>query len=87
MNITESLTKLRSDIETAEYHEILDLIVELEAINDQLHDDTTDEEFALYNKVESEAAVVSRFLSDEYAQEERDQFADEMRYASFNSQR
>jgi hypothetical protein len=86
MDITESLTKLSSDIETAEYHEILDLIVELEAINDQLHD-ATSKELALYNKVESEAAVASRFLSDEYAQEERDQFADEMRYASFNSQR
>lgn len=86
MNITESLTKLRSDIETADYHEILDLTVDIEAIYDQLND-ATDEELALYNKVESEAAVVSRFLSDEYAQEERDQFADEMRYASFNSQR
>lgn len=84
MNITESLTKLRSDIETADYHEILDLTVDIEAIYDQLND-ATDEELALYNKVESEAAVVSRFLSDEYAQEERDQFADEMR--DFNSQR
>ena len=78
MNITESLTKLRSDIETADYHEILDLMVDIEAINDQLNDPTS-EELALYNKVESEAAVVSRFLSDEYAQEERDQFADERR--------
>ena len=84
MNITESLTKLRSDIESADYHEILDLMVDIEAIYDQLND-ATSEELALYNEVESEAAVVSRFLSDEYAQEERDQFADEMR--DFNSQR
>ena len=81
MDITESLTKLRSDIETADYHEILDLMVDIEAFYDQLND-ATSEELALYNKVEAEAAVVSRFLSDEYAQEERDQFADEMRYAS-----
>ena len=84
MNITESLTKLRSDIESADYHEILDLMVDIEAIYDQLND-ATSEELALYNKVESEAAVASRSLSDEYAQEERDQFADEMR--DFNSQR
>jgi uncharacterized phage infection (PIP) family protein YhgE len=82
MNITESLTKLRSDIETADYHEILDLTVDIEAIYDQLND-ATDEELALYNKVESEAAVVSRFLSDEYSQLERDQFIDEIR--AFNS--
>ena len=86
MNITESLTKLRSDIETADYHEILDLMVELEAINDQLHD-ATYEEIDLYNKVESEAAVVNRSLSDEYAQEERDQELDERRYASHQNQR
>ena len=87
-NFTQLLTKLRSDIKDAsDRHQLSDLMEALEAINEELHDNTSDEEFALFNKCEAEAATASRFLADEYAQEERDQFADEMQYASFSSQR
>ena len=82
-NFINLLTKLRSDIaDTSDRHQLSDLVEALEAINEELHDNTSDEEFALYNKCEADAATASRFLADEYAQEERDQFADEMQYAS-----
>ena len=87
-NFTQLLTKLRSDIKDAsDRHQLSDLMEALEAINEELHDNTTDAEFALYNKCEAEAATASRFLADEYAQEERDQFADEMQWDSYSSQR
>ena len=87
-NFTQLLTKLRSDIKDAsDRHELSDLMEALEAINEELNDDTSDEEFAIYNKAEAEAAVAHRFLADEYAQEERDEMIEQMRYESFNSQR
>ena len=87
-NFINLLTKLRSDIKDAsDRHELSDLMEALEAINEELNDDTSDEEFAIYNKVESEAAVAHRFLADEYAQEEREEMIDQMRYESFRSQR
>jgi hypothetical protein len=87
-NFTQLLTKLSSDIaDASDRHQLSDLMEALEAINEELHDNTTDAEFALFNKCEAEALTASRFLADEYAQEERDQFADEMQYASFSSQR
>ena len=87
-NFINLLTKLRSDIaDASDRHQLSDLVEALEAINEELHDNTSDEEFALYNKCEADAATASRFLADEYAQEERDQFADEMQYASYSSQR
>lgn len=87
-NFINLLTKIRSDIaDASDRHQLSDLVEALEAINEELHDNTTDAEFALYNKCEADAATASRFLADEYAQEERDQFADEMQYASYSSQR
>ena len=87
MNIIESLTKLRSDIKDAsDRHELSDLEADLKVINEKLIDGT-DAEFALYNKCEAEIAKASRFLADEYAQEERDEMIDQMRYESFRSQR
>lgn len=87
-NFINLLTKLRSDIKDAsDRHELSDLMEALEAINEELNDDTSDEEFAIYNKAEAEAAVAHRFLADEYAQEERDEMIDQMRYESFRSQR
>ena len=87
-NFINLLTKLRSDIKGAsDRHELSDLMEALEAINEELNDESTDEEFASYNKAEAEAAVAHRFLADEYAQEERDEMIDQMRYESFRSQR
>ena len=87
-NFINLLTKLRSDIKDAsDRHELSDLMEALEAINEELNDESTDEEFASYNKAEAEAAVAHRFLADEYAQEERDEMIDQMRYESFRSQR
>ena len=87
-NFTQLLTKLHSDIKDAsDRHQLSDLMEALEAINEELHDNTTDAEFALFNKCEAEAATASRFLADEYAQEERDQVRDEMQWDSYSSQR
>ena len=78
---------MSSDIADAtNRHQLTDLEDDLRIINDKLINGT-DAEFALYNKCEAEALTASRFLADEYAQEERDQFADEMQYASYSSQR
>ena len=87
-NFINLLTKLRSDIaDASDRHQLSDLVEALEAINEELHDNTSDEEFALFNKCEADAAKASRFLADEYAQEERDQFADEMQWDSCSSWR
>lgn len=87
-NFTQLLTKLRSDIaDASDRHQLSDLMEALEAINEELHDNTSDEEFALFNKCEADAATASRFLADEYAQEERDQVGDEMQWDSYSSQR
>ena len=90
-NFINLLTKLRSDIKDAsDRHELSDLMEALEAINEELHDNTSDEEFAIYNKAEAEAAVAHRFLADEYAQEERDerdQISQEMSFEYYRSQR
>ena len=87
-NFTQLLTKLSSDIaDASDRHQLSDLMEALEAINEELHDNTTDAEFALFNKCEAEALTASRFLADEYAQEERDQFKDEMQWDSYSSQR
>ena len=87
MTITELLIQMSSDIADAtNRHELTDLEADLEVINDKLINGT-DAEFALYNKCEAEIATASRFLADEYAQEERDEMIDQMRYESFSSQR
>ena len=87
MTITESLIQMSSDIADAtNRHELTDLEADLEVINDKLINGT-DAEFALYNKCEAEIATASRFLADEYAQEEREEIIDQMRYESFRSQR
>jgi len=79
---------MASDIaDASDRHELSDLIEALEAINEELKDSTSDEEFAMFNKCEAEIAEASRFLADEYAQEERDEQLDQMHYASFESQR
>ena len=87
MTITESLIQMSSDIADAtNRHQLTDLEADLEVINDKLINGT-DAEFALYNKCEAEALTASRFLADEYAQEERDQVGDEMDWDSYSSQR
>jgi len=87
MTITELLIQMSSDIADAtNRHELTDLEADLEVINDKLINGT-DAEFALYNKCEAEIATASRFLADEYAQEEREEIIDQMRYESFRSQR
>jgi len=87
MTITESLIQMSSDIADAtNRHQLTDLEADLEVINDKLINGT-DAEFALYNKCEAEAATASRFLADEYAQEERDQVGDEMDWDSYSSKR
>jgi hypothetical protein len=78
---------MSSDIADAtNRHQLTDLEDDLRIINDKLINGT-DEEFALFNKCEAEAATASRFLADEYAQEERDQVSDEMQWDSYSSQR
>ena len=90
-NFINLLTKLRSDIKDAsDRHQLSDLMEALEAINEELHDNTTDAEFALYNECEIEAITAQRFFEDEYAEEEleeRDQISREMSYEYYRSQR
>lgn len=82
------LTKMASDIaDASDRHQLSDLLESLEAINQELNDNTSDAEFAMFNKCEADAATASRFLADEYAEEEREQQSDEMRFASYQSQR
>jgi len=87
MKFMKLLTKMASDIaDASDRHQLSDLIEALEAINQELKDSTSDEEFAMFNKCEADAAKASQFLADEYAQEERDEQLDQMRYESFRSQ-
>ena len=87
-NFTQLLTKLSSDIaDASDRHQLSDLMEALEAINEELHDNTSDAEFALYNKCEAEAATASRFLADEYAREERAEMIDQIQWDSYSSQR
>jgi hypothetical protein len=87
MTITEELIQMSSDIADAtNRHQLTDLEADLEVINDKLINGT-DAEFALYNKCEAEILTASRFLADEYAQEEREEMIEQMRYESFRSQR
>ena len=88
MNLVKRLTQISSELEaynTSAFDDsILEAyVLELEAINDDLNDATTDFEFALYNQCEAQVEVAERFFEDVYRQEELDQELDERRYASY----
>jgi len=88
MNLVKRLTQISSELEaynTAAFDDsILEgYILELEAINDDLNDASTDYEFALYNQCEAQVGVAERFFEDVYKQEELDQELDERQYASY----
>ena len=88
MNFVKLLTKISSELEAYNTSAFDDSVLEgyvlaLEAINDDLHDATTDYEFALHNQCEEQVAVAERFFEDVYRQEELDQELDERHYASY----
>ena len=88
MNLVKRLTQISSELEaynTSAFDDsILEAyVLELEAINDDLNDASTDFEFALYNQCASQVCVAEEFFEDVYRQEELDQELDERQYASY----
>tara|TARA_B110001452_G_scaffold265570_1_gene270487 strand:- start:3357 stop:3635 length:279 start_codon:yes stop_codon:yes gene_type:complete len=88
MNLVKRLTQISSELEAyntpAFDDSILEAyVIELEAINDDLNDATTDYEFALYNQCEAQVCVAEEFFEDVYRREELDQELDERQYASY----
>ena len=88
MNLVKRLTQISSELEaynTSAFDDsILEgYVLELEAINDDLNDASTDFEFALYNQCASQVCVAEEFFEDIYRQEELDQELDERQYASY----
>ena len=88
MNLVKRLTQISSELEAyntpAFDDSILEgYVLELEAINDDLNDASTDFEFALYNQCEAQVDVAEEFFGDVYRQEELDQELEERQYASY----
>jgi len=88
MNLVKRLTQISSELEaynTSAFDDsILEgYVLELEAINDDLNDASTDFEFALYNQCASQVCVAEEFFEDVYRQEELDQELEERQYASY----
>ena len=59
--------------------ELEDLEIALEKINEEFHEDTSAEEFALHSECEAEICVATRLLADVYAAEEAEWRADQAR--------
>jgi hypothetical protein len=88
MKYTKQLTKISEELEaynTAAFDDstLEGLVLDLEAINEEFDDSTSDADFALYDECHVKVAVAERFFEDVYAQEERDQRIDEGRYESY----
>ena len=88
MNLVKRLSQISSELEaynTSAFDDsILEAyVLELEAINDDLNDASTDFEFALYNQCAAQVCVAEEFFEDVYRQEELDQELDERQYASY----
>ena len=81
MNNTKSRLKvILSDIKNVlGTEELEDLETALEKINEEFHDDTSAEEFALHSECEAEICVATRLLADVYAAELAEWRADESR--------
>jgi hypothetical protein len=89
MNNTKSrLKKILSDIkDVLGTEELEDLEIALEKINDEFHDDTSAEEFALHSECEAEICVAKNLLADVYAAEEAEWRAEELRERAWYSNR
>ena len=89
MNNTKSrLKKILSDIkDVLGTEELEDLEIALKKINDEFHDDTSAEEFALHSECEAEICVATRLLADVYAAEEAEWRAEELRERAWYSNR
>jgi hypothetical protein len=59
--------------------ELEDLEIALEKINEEFHEDTSAEEFALHSECEAEICVAKKSLADVYAAEEAEWRADQAR--------
>tara|TARA_R110000803_G_scaffold43061_6_gene92181 strand:- start:5847 stop:6125 length:279 start_codon:yes stop_codon:yes gene_type:complete len=81
MNNTKSRLKVMlSDIKNVlGTEELDDLEIALKKINDEFHDDTSAEEFALHGECELEICLAERLLADVYAAEKAEWRADELR--------
>lgn len=89
MNNTKSrLKKILSDIkDVLGTEELEDLEIALKKINDEFHDDTSAEEFALHSECEAEICVAKKSLADVYAAEEAEWRAEELRERAWYSNR
>ena len=89
MNNTKSrLKKILSDIkDVLGTEELEDLETALKKINDEFHDDTSAEEFALHSECEAEICVAKKSLADVYAAEEAEWRAEELRERAWYSNR
>lgn len=63
------------------------LVLALEAINEDLHDNSSDAEFALVRDCESKIGEAERFFDDIARQEQIDNEIEERQYASYQGQR
>jgi len=63
------------------------LVLALESINENLHDNSSDEEFSLVRDCESKIGEAERFFDDIARQEQIDNEISERQYASYQSQR
>tara|TARA_R110000803_G_scaffold49854_1_gene103675 strand:- start:7 stop:285 length:279 start_codon:yes stop_codon:yes gene_type:complete len=92
MTINKTLITISEELENYQDSDFDECALEsltqsLESISDDMDDDSSDREFALYNLCDSQIATAERFLEDVRAEEEREQELDERRYASHQSQR
>ena len=63
------------------------LVLALEAINEDLHDNSSDDEFKLVRDCEGKIGEAERFFDDIARQEQVDNEIEERTYASYQSQR
>ena len=89
MNDTKSrLKKILSDIKNVlGTEELEDLEIALEKINEDLHDNSSDDEFSLVRDCEGKIGEAERFFDDIARQEQVDNEIEERTYASYQSQR
>ena len=62
------------------------LVLALEAINEDLHDNSSDDEFNLVRDCEGKIGEAERFFDDIARQEQVDNEIEERQYASYQSQ-
>ena len=91
MTVSKSLITISEELEhyrDSDFDEcdLESLMHSLEAISEDMSDDSSDREFALYNLCDAQIGAAQRFFEDIRAEEEREQELDERRYAFYDNQ-